>query len=64
MRNFNFIAFAAALAINFALIAAFQNSADEALPVPKGEVTVTEIGFDSVPTLARVVDTDAERAAL
>lgn len=59
----NLIAVAAAVAINLAMFAAFQRSADEALPVPNGEVTVTELGLESVPTIAQVV-TDSNHAAL
>ncbi len=50
----NFIAAAAAVAINLASFAVFQRSAEEALPVPNGEVTVTEFDVQSVPTLAQV----------
>ena len=49
----NIIAVAAALAINIALILAFQNSAEEAMPVPNGEVTVTDLETNSVVTLAQ-----------
>ena len=50
----NIIAVAGALAINVGLVLAFQNSAEDALPVPRGEVTVTELSVDGLPTLAQV----------
>lgn len=58
------IAVAGALAINLALVVAFQRSADQALPVPNGEVTVTEVEMDAVPTLAYAVTTGQRRATL
>ena len=60
----NFIALAAAVAINLALFAAFQRSAEEAVPVPNGEVTVTEFDLESVPTLAQVTTHQSAHAAL
>lgn len=56
----NVIAIAATLAINLALVFAFQRSAEEALP--RGEVTVTELGFDSVPALANAAVGEPARA--
>ena len=58
------IAIAGALAINLALVVAFQRSADQAVPVPNGEVTVTELAFEPVPTLAQTVAIDQRRVAL
>lgn len=58
------IAVAGALAINLALVVAFQRSADQALPVPNGEVTVTELELESVPTLAQAVTTKQRPATL
>lgn len=60
----NLLAVAAAVAINVALFAAIQRSADQALPVPNGEVIVTELDLESVPTLAHARTGAANRAAL
>ena len=60
----NIIALAGALAINIALVLAFQNSADEALPTPNGEVTVTELTLDGLPTLAQAAVADESAVAL
>jgi hypothetical protein len=51
----NFIAVAASLLINLGLVVAFQHSAENASPVPSGEVTVTDLNGDAVPTLAAVL---------
>ena len=58
----NAIAIAASLLVNLTLIIAFEHSADEAAPVPKGEVTITDLNADlnshvnsqALPSLARV----------
>ena len=50
----NFIAIAASLLVNLTLIVAFEHSADEAAPVPNGEVTVTDLNAEALPSLARV----------
>jgi hypothetical protein len=62
----NLIAIAASLAINLAVAVAFQHSANEAVPVPKGEVTVTELGLEPVATVAQapVPSAHADRVAL
>lgn len=60
----NLLAIAAAVAINVALFAALERSADEALPVPNGEVIVTELDLDSVPTLAHASTGKSDRATL
>jgi hypothetical protein len=60
----NFIAIAASLAINLAVVLAFQHSANEAVPLPKGEVTVTELGLEPVAAVAQVPGTDARRVPL
>jgi hypothetical protein len=60
----NFIAIAAALAINLAMVIAFQHSANEALPVPNGEVTVTELDLEPASTLAQAVEVTQRRVAL
>jgi hypothetical protein len=46
------IAITAAAAINLALILVFARSADEAMPTPNGEVTITELSSGSVASLA------------
>jgi hypothetical protein len=63
MRNLT--AIAAALAINVALALAFQHSANEALPLPEGEVTVTPLSIESVTTLAHAAGgAESSRAAM
>lgn len=57
------IAVAASLGINVAMFFAFQNSAEEALPVPSGEVTVVDLNTQSAPTLAQATRIDATRFA-
>lgn len=60
----NFIAIAAAVAINLALVFAFQRSADEALPLPEGEVTITELALEPLPALAHAIEGEARPANL
>jgi hypothetical protein len=60
----NLIAVAGSLAINLAVLIAFQHSADEALPVPNGEVTVTELGLEPVATVAQAQGADTRHVAL
>jgi hypothetical protein len=50
----NAIAIAASLLVNLTLIVAFEHSANEAAPVPNGEVTVTDLNAQALPSLARV----------
>lgn len=47
------IAVAASLLVNLGLVVAFQQSAEDA--APSGEVIVTELNGDAVPTLAAVL---------
>ena len=58
------IAIAASLLVNLSLVAAFERSADEALPLPGGEVTVTDLSIEPATSLvqASVVSLDANRA--
>jgi hypothetical protein len=47
------IAVAASLLVNLSLIATFERSANEAMPLPKGEVTVTDLSIEPVSALAQ-----------
>lgn len=49
----NIIAVAASLVVNLSAIAVFAHSANDAVPVPNGEVIVTEVSIDAVPSLAQ-----------
>ena len=42
------IAIAASLFVNLSLIGAFEHSANEAVPLPNGEVIVTDLNIDAV----------------
>jgi hypothetical protein len=57
------IAIAASLLVNLSLVAAFERSADEALPLPSGQVIVTDLSIESAPSLvqASIVSLDANR---
>jgi hypothetical protein len=48
------IALAASLLVNLSLLVAFERSADEARPVPNGEVFITDLSVEAVPSLAQV----------
>ena len=47
------IAVAASLLVNLSLIVAFENSAIDAVPLPNGEVIVTDLNVDAVPSLVQ-----------
>jgi hypothetical protein len=49
----NVIAIAASLLVNLSLIAAFERSANEAVPLPNGEVIVTDLNLEAVSSLAQ-----------
>jgi hypothetical protein len=49
------VAVAASLLVNLGLVVAFQQSAEDAVPVPNGEVTVTDLNGEPVPALAAVL---------
>ena len=51
----NIIAVAASLLVNLGLVVAFQQSAEDARPVPNGEVTVIDMNSEAVPALAAVL---------
>ena len=59
----NFIAIAASLLINLSLIAAFERSATEGVPLPAGQVIVTDLNLEVVPSLAQasIASVDANR---
>ena len=44
----NAIAIAASLLVNLSLIVAFERSANEAVPLPNGEVIVTDLNIEPV----------------
>ena len=44
----NVIAIAASLLVNLSLVAAFERSANEAAPLPNGEVIVTDLNIEAV----------------
>jgi hypothetical protein len=48
-----FVAVAASLPVNVGLIVAFERSANEAMPLPEGEVIVTDLSLEGVPSLAQ-----------
>jgi hypothetical protein len=48
-----FVAVAASLLVNLGLVVAFERSANEAVPLPNGEVTVTDLSIEGVPSLAQ-----------
>jgi hypothetical protein len=48
------IALAASLLVNSSLLIAFERSADEARPLPSGEVFITDLSVEAVPSLAQV----------
>jgi hypothetical protein len=58
-----FVAVAASLLVNIGLVVAFERSANEAVPVPNGEVIVTELSIEAVPALAQasIVSVDSSR---
>jgi hypothetical protein len=58
-----FVAVAASLLVNIGLVVAFERSANEAVPLPKGEVIVTDLSIEAVPSLAQaaVVPLDSSR---
>jgi hypothetical protein len=58
-----FVAVAASLFVNIGLVVAFERSANEAVPVPNGEVIVTELSIEAVPSLAQasIVSVDSSR---
>ncbi len=58
-----FIAITATVIIHAGLVFVFARSAEEAMPLPKGEVTITELGSDFVPALAQTQH-EASRVAL
>jgi hypothetical protein len=47
------IAIAASLLVNLSLVAAFERSANEAVPLPSGEVIVTDLSLEAVPSLVQ-----------
>ena len=47
------VAVAASLLVNLSLVAAFERSANEAVPLPNGEVTVTDLSIEGVPSLVQ-----------
>ena len=49
------IAVTASLLVNVGLIVAFERSANEAMPLPQGEVIVTDLSLQGVPSLAQAV---------
>lgn len=58
-----FVAVAASLLVNIGLVVAFERSANEAVPVPNGEVIVTDLSIEAVPALAQasIVSVDSSR---
>ena len=48
----NAIAIAASLLVNLSLIVAFEHSANEAVPVPNGEVIVTDLSAQALPSFS------------
>jgi hypothetical protein len=59
-----FVAIAASLGINLGVLVALENSAENALPVPSGEVTVVELDSQPVPTLAQAPAIESSGIAL
>jgi hypothetical protein len=57
------IAVAASLLVNLSLVAAFERSANDAVPLRSGEVIVTELSIEGVPSLvqASAVSLDFDR---
>ena len=58
-----FVAVAASLLVNIGLVLAFERSANEAVPLPNGEVIVTDLSIEVVPSLAQasIVSVDSSR---
>jgi hypothetical protein len=59
-----FVAIAASLLVNVGLVVALERSANEAMPLPNGEVIVTDLSIEAVPSLAQaaIIAVDSGRS--
>jgi hypothetical protein len=61
-----FVAIAASLLVNVGLVVALERSANEAMPLPNGEVIVTDLSIEAIPSLAHaaIAAVDSSRSVV